>query len=52
MYENGLNCANHSQRVVKSTIKKRDKYSNRGLFLDAEIKKLSKGTTLERDVNR
>jgi len=49
MHGNGVNCANHNVSVVKAAIKRRDKYDSLEAFIDAEIKKPQKGTSLERD---
>jgi hypothetical protein len=47
MHGNGVNCANHN-RVVKAALARQNKYETLDAFLDAEIKKPSTGTSLER----
>jgi hypothetical protein len=49
MRGNGVNCANHNINVVKNSLKRRAKYKSLEAFVDAEIKKPAKGTTLRRD---
>ena len=49
MHGNGVNCAKHNVSVVKAAIKRRDKYDSLETFIDAEIKRPQKGTSLERD---
>jgi hypothetical protein len=49
MHGNGVNCANHNIGIVKNSLKRREKYMSLDTFMDAEIKKPVKGTTLRRD---
>jgi len=48
MHSNGVNCVNHNTRVVKAALARRNKYETLEAFIDAEIKKPSTGTSLER----
>ena len=49
MHGNGVNCANHNVSIVNSSLKRRAKHTSLEEFIDAEIKKPPKGTTLKRD---
>jgi hypothetical protein len=49
MHGNGVNCANHNINVVKNALKRRARFTSLEAFIDAEIKKPAKGTTLRRD---
>lgn len=49
MRNNGINCANHNIGIVNNAIKRRAKFSTLEAFIESEIKKPVKGTSLERD---
>lgn len=49
MHKNGVNCANHNQRIIKSAINRRAKYKTLDAFLEAEMKKPPTGTSLEKE---
>ena len=51
MRDNGVNCANHNIGVVKNALKRRSKHTSLENFIDAEIKKPTKGTSLKRENN-
>lgn len=51
MRENGVNCANHNIGVMKNALKRRSKYTSLEAFIDVEIKKPTKGTSLKREDN-
>jgi len=46
MWDNGINCANHNVGIVNNAIKRRAKFSTLETFIESEIKKPAKGTSL------